>query len=103
MGKIAELIYGHSINYRKLDTTLNEQFVKQILQPYASRPREVEGNSQAKAPTTGEVITFSQSIKLRLLKQREYLSAHLVGRAWPGNVVAGAGGDFFTLGFVCGQ
>jgi Zn-dependent peptidase ImmA (M78 family)/transcriptional regulator with XRE-family HTH domain len=60
--KVAELIYGQPINYQRLaaDAKLNQQFVEQIMGPYAGRPRTPSENPQLQAVASpGGVITFS--------------------------------------------
>jgi Zn-dependent peptidase ImmA (M78 family)/DNA-binding XRE family transcriptional regulator len=60
MRKIAELIYGASINYGRLaaDARLSKTFAQEIMKPYASRPNPT--TETAKPPSHGrDVITFS--------------------------------------------
>jgi Zn-dependent peptidase ImmA (M78 family)/transcriptional regulator with XRE-family HTH domain len=60
--KIAELIYGYPINYQRLadDAHMNPQFVQQIMESHAGKPRMKieEAAPKPKAPSDG-IITFS--------------------------------------------
>jgi Zn-dependent peptidase ImmA (M78 family)/transcriptional regulator with XRE-family HTH domain len=61
--KIAELIYGHPVNYQRLaaDAKLNQQFIEQIMESYAGKPRTVSENPkpEGSSPSSGGVITFA--------------------------------------------
>lgn len=62
--KIAELVYGLSINYERLaaDAKLSKQFVEQIMKPYATRPSSIVETANSHAPARG-VIAFPAAKK----------------------------------------
>ena len=63
--QIAEMIYGQRISYKRVaaDTRMREDFVKDLLKPYASRSsKAVEGEHPQPddSPSGGKVLAFSR-------------------------------------------
>ena len=63
--QIAEMIYGQRISYKRVaaDTRMREDFVKDLLKPFASRSsKAVEGEHPQPddSPSGGKVLAFSR-------------------------------------------